>query len=82
MPKAQKLLKASIQPYITSILEALMEPSSRGFSEVREVFFRELVEMSKNTLNGGSKEKLGEVRAWPLVTGPMAVPRGSAGSCL
>ncbi|XP_048838582.1 protein Niban 2b [Brienomyrus brachyistius] len=60
MPKAEKLLKASIQPYINSILEALMEPTSRGFSEVREVFFRELVEMSKNTLNGGSKEKLGE----------------------
>lgn len=39
-----------------------MEPTSRGFFEVRDVFFRELVEMSKNLLNGGSKEKLGEVR--------------------
>ncbi|MFT7797283.1 niban-like protein 1 [Arapaima gigas] len=60
MPKAEKLLKASIQPYIASVLEALMEPTSRGFAEVRDVFFRELVDVSKNMLNGGSKEKLGE----------------------
>lgn len=39
-----------------------MEPTSRGFFEVRDVFFRELVDMSKNLLNGGNKEKLGEVR--------------------
>ncbi|KAI5613042.1 niban-like [Silurus asotus] len=60
LPKAEKLLKVSIEPYISSILEALMEPTSRGFFEVRDVFFRELVDMSKNLLNGGSKEKLGE----------------------
>ncbi|CAB1320128.1 unnamed protein product [Coregonus sp. 'balchen'] len=60
LPKAEKLLKVSIQPYISSILEALMEPTSRGFSEVRDVFFRELVDMSKNTLNDSTKEKLGE----------------------
>ncbi|XP_030647623.1 protein Niban 2b [Chanos chanos] len=60
LPKAEKLLKVSIQPYIGSILEALMVPTSRGFSEVREVFFRELVDMSKNLLNQGGKEKLGE----------------------
>lgn len=61
LPKAEQLLRTSIQPYISSILEALMEPTSRGFSEVREVFFRELVEISKNSLNGGGKEKLGDV---------------------
>ncbi|XP_041957650.1 protein Niban 2b [Alosa sapidissima] len=60
LPKAEKLLKVSIQPYISSILEALMEPTSRGFFEVRDVFFRELVDMSKNLVNDGSKEKLGE----------------------
>uniref|UniRef100_A0A673Z9E2 Niban apoptosis regulator 2b n=1 Tax=Salmo trutta TaxID=8032 RepID=A0A673Z9E2_SALTR len=60
LPKAEKLLKVSIQPYISSILEALMEPTSRGFSEVRDVFFRELVDMSKNTLNDSTKEKLAE----------------------
>lgn len=60
-PKVEPLLQSSIQPYISSILEALMEPTSRGFSEVREVLFRELVELSKNSLNGGGKEKLGEV---------------------
>ncbi|XP_043096205.1 protein Niban 2b [Puntigrus tetrazona] len=60
LPKAEKLLKVSIQPYISSILEALMEPTSRGFFEVRDLFFRELIDMSKNLLNGGNKEKLGE----------------------
>uniref|UniRef100_A0A3P9LT19 Niban apoptosis regulator 2a n=1 Tax=Oryzias latipes TaxID=8090 RepID=A0A3P9LT19_ORYLA len=60
LPEAEELLRTSIQPYINSILEALMEPTSRGFSEVRDVFFKELVEISKNSLNGGGKEKLGE----------------------
>lgn len=61
LPKAEQLLRNSIQPYISSILEALMEPTSRGFAEVRDVFFRELVEISKNSLNGGGKGKLGDV---------------------
>ncbi|XP_028273676.1 protein Niban 2a [Parambassis ranga] len=60
LPKAEQLLRTSIQPYISSILEALMEPTSRGFSEVRDIFFRELVELSKNSLNGGDKEKMGD----------------------
>ncbi|XP_052411334.1 protein Niban 2b [Carassius gibelio] len=60
LPKAEKLLKVSIQPYISSILDALMEPTSRGFFEVKDLFFRELVDMSKNLLNDGNKEKLGE----------------------
>ncbi|XP_076016104.1 protein Niban 2a [Genypterus blacodes] len=60
MPKAEQLLRTSVQPYVSSILEALMDPTSRGFSEVRDVFFGELVEMSKNSLNGGDQEKLGE----------------------
>lgn len=40
-----------------------MDPTSRGFAEVRDVFFREMVEISKNSLNGGGKEKMGEVSA-------------------
>ncbi|XP_071765779.2 protein Niban 2a [Centroberyx gerrardi] len=60
LPKAEQLLRGSVQPYLSSILEALMEPTSRGFSEVRDVFFREMVEISKNSLNGGGKDKLGE----------------------
>ncbi|XP_063753431.1 protein Niban 2b isoform X2 [Eleginops maclovinus] len=60
LPKADKLLKVSIQPYISSILDALMEPTSRGFSEVRDVFFRELVDMSKHTLNNGTKEAVAQ----------------------
>lgn len=61
LPKAEKLLKVSIEPYISSILDALMEPTSRGFFEVRDVFFRELVDMSKNTLNNGTKEMIAQV---------------------
>ncbi|XP_068430208.1 protein Niban 2a [Clinocottus analis] len=60
MPKAEQLLRTNVQPYISSILEALMEPTSRGFSEVREVFFSELVEISKNSLNRDGKDKLGD----------------------
>lgn len=61
LPKAEQILRTNIQPYINSILEALMDPTSRGFAEVRDVFFREMVEISKNSLNGGGKEKMGEV---------------------
>lgn len=61
LPKANQFLQTSVQPYISSILEALMEPTSRGFSEVRDVFFRELVEISKNSVNGEGKEKLTDV---------------------
>ncbi|KAM8829111.1 protein Niban 2a [Spinachia spinachia] len=60
LPKAEQLLRTNVQPYISSILEALMEPTSRGFSEVREVFFRELVEISKNSLNAEGKDILGD----------------------
>nr|XP_055035487.1 protein Niban 2a [Misgurnus anguillicaudatus] len=60
LPRANQLLSSSVQPYINSILEALMEPTSRGFAEVREILFRELVEVSKNAMNDSSKEKLVE----------------------
>ncbi|XP_073727481.1 protein Niban 2a [Misgurnus anguillicaudatus] len=60
LPRANQLLSSSVQPYINSILEALMEPTSRGFAEVREILFRELVEVSKNVMNDSSKEKLVE----------------------
>lgn len=61
LPKAEKLLKVSIQPYISSILDALMEPTSRGFSEVRDLFFRELVDLSKNAINEGTREMVAQV---------------------
>ncbi|XP_051960290.1 protein Niban 2-like [Xyrauchen texanus] len=60
LPRAEQLLRSSVQPYINSILEALMEPTSRGFSEVRDILFRELLEIGKNTMNDNSKEKLAE----------------------
>lgn len=63
LPKAEKLLKVSIQPYISSILDALMEPTSRGFSEVRDLFFKELVDLSKNVINEGTKEMVAQVQA-------------------
>ncbi|KAG1928182.1 protein Niban [Pimephales promelas] len=59
-PRVEQLVRNKVQPYIHSILEALMEPTSRGFSEVRDILFRELVEISKNSMNDGSREKLGE----------------------
>uniref|UniRef100_A0A673IQ57 Niban-like protein 1 n=1 Tax=Sinocyclocheilus rhinocerous TaxID=307959 RepID=A0A673IQ57_9TELE len=60
LPRVEQLVRSKVQPYIHSILEALMEPTSRGFSEVRDILFRELVEVSKNTTNDRSSEKLGE----------------------
>lgn len=62
LPHAEQVLKSNVQPYIPSILEALMEPVGQGFSEVRDMLFGELVEISKNTVNDGSKEMLGKVR--------------------
>uniref|UniRef100_A0A671P641 Niban-like protein 1 n=1 Tax=Sinocyclocheilus anshuiensis TaxID=1608454 RepID=A0A671P641_9TELE len=60
LPRVEHLVRSKVQPYIHSILEALMEPTSRGFSEVRDILFRELVEVRKNTVNDRSSEKLGE----------------------
>ncbi|XP_047661860.1 protein Niban 2a isoform X2 [Tachysurus fulvidraco] len=60
LANAEQVLKSKVQPYITSILEALMDPVGQGFSEVREVLFRELVEISMNTVNDRSKEALGK----------------------
>ncbi|XP_078082747.1 protein Niban 2-like [Mustelus asterias] len=60
MPKAEACVRNNVQPYISSILDALMGPTSRGFSEVRDLFFKEIVEMNKNVLNEGGQHKLGE----------------------
>uniref|UniRef100_A0A3B4B0P4 Niban 1/2/3 domain-containing protein n=1 Tax=Periophthalmus magnuspinnatus TaxID=409849 RepID=A0A3B4B0P4_9GOBI len=60
LPKVEQVLKSSVEPYVSSILDALMVPTSRGFSEVREVFSRELVELSKNSVEQ-DQDKLGEL---------------------
>lgn len=60
LPKAEICVRNHVQPYIPSILEALMIPTSQGFAEVRDLFFREVIEMNKNVVNEGGKEKLGE----------------------
>uniref|UniRef100_H3DPY0 Niban apoptosis regulator 2b n=1 Tax=Tetraodon nigroviridis TaxID=99883 RepID=H3DPY0_TETNG len=59
-PKAEKLLKVSIQPYVGSVLEALMGPTSRGFSELRDLFSRELVDLSRSSLTEGTQEVLAQ----------------------
>ncbi|XP_043914573.1 protein Niban 2-like [Protopterus annectens] len=60
LPKSEVCVRNHVQPYISSILEALMIPTSQGFAEVRDLFFKEVIEMNKNVVNEGGKEKLGE----------------------
>ncbi|NXA40464.1 NIBL1 protein, partial [Eudromia elegans] len=60
LPKAEICVRNHVQPYISSILEALMTPTSQGFAEVREVFFKEVTDMNMNILNEGGLEKLVE----------------------
>ncbi|XP_060613320.2 protein Niban 2 [Anolis sagrei] len=61
--KAEICVRNHVQPYIASILEALMIPTSQGFAEVREVFFKEVTDMNLNIVNEGGTEKLGEYMA-------------------
>uniref|UniRef100_T1DM70 Niban-like protein 1-like protein n=1 Tax=Crotalus horridus TaxID=35024 RepID=T1DM70_CROHD len=58
--KAEVCVRNHVQPYISSILEALMIPTSQGFAEVREIFFKEATDMNMNIVNEGGTEKLGE----------------------
>lgn len=62
LPKAEVCVRNHVQPYIPSILEALMVPTSQGFTEVRDVFFKEVTDMNLNIINEGGIDKLGEVR--------------------
>ena len=38
-----------------------MVPTSQGFTEVRDVFFKEVTDMNLNVINEGGIDKLGEV---------------------
>ncbi|XP_071979964.1 protein Niban 2-like [Engystomops pustulosus] len=60
LPKAELCVRNHVQSHIPSILEALMVPTSQGFSEVRELVFTEATEMNKNLVNEGGRDKLGE----------------------
>ncbi|KAM8803228.1 protein Niban 2 isoform 2-T2 [Rhynchonycteris naso] len=60
LPKAEVCVRNHVQPYIPSILEALMVPTSQGFAEVRDVFFKEVTDMNLNVINEGGIDKLGE----------------------
>lgn len=59
-----------------------MTPTSQGFAEVREVFFKEVTDMNLNIVNEGGLDKLVEVRpgdaqCWPVgsgVVGPVLLP--------
>lgn len=62
-------MRNHVQPYIPSILEALMVPTSQGFTEVRDVFFKEVTDMNLNVINEGGADKLGEVRTGPWPRG-------------
>lgn len=39
-----------------------MVPTSQGFTEVRDVFFKDVTDMNLNVINEGGIDKLGEVR--------------------
>lgn len=65
LPKAEVCVRNHVQPYIPSILEALMVPTSQGFTEVRDVFFKEVTDINLNIINEGGIDKLGEVRPVP-----------------
>ncbi|XP_075691490.1 protein Niban 2 [Rhinoderma darwinii] len=60
LPKAELCVRNHVQSHIPSILEALMVPTSQGFTEVRELVFTEATEMNKNLVNEGGRDKLGE----------------------
>jgi hypothetical protein len=75
LPKAEVCVRNHVQPYIPSILEALMVPTSQGFTEVRDVFFKEVTDMNLNVINEGGIDKLGEVRPG-LGSGPHPLPPG------
>lgn len=76
LPKAEVCVRNHVQPYISSILEALMTPTSQGFAEAREVFFKEVTDMNMNVVNEGGLEKLVEVRP----AGAPCQPRGDRAS--
>ncbi|XP_053329818.1 protein Niban 2-like isoform X2 [Spea bombifrons] len=60
LPKAELCVRNHVQSHIPSILEALMLPTSQGFSEVRDLLFKEITEMNMNLVNEGGRDKLGE----------------------
>ncbi|NP_001085586.1 niban apoptosis regulator 2 S homeolog [Xenopus laevis] len=60
LPKAELCVRNHVQSHISSILDALMVPTSQGFAEVRDLIFRETTEMNMNLVNEGGREKLGE----------------------
>ncbi|KAM5145874.1 protein Niban 2 [Mantella aurantiaca] len=60
LPKAELCVRNHVQSHIPSILDALMVPTSQGFSEVRELIFTEATDMNKNLVNEGGRDKLGE----------------------
>ncbi|KFW82787.1 Niban-like 1, partial [Manacus vitellinus] len=62
LPKAEVCVRNHVQPYISSILEALMTPTSQGFAEVREVFFKEQMDDAVHTFETLLHQELGKLQ--------------------
>lgn len=58
---AEKLCSESVQPYLGSVLEELMEPISCGFQEGRQLSETMMDRVCQDVLLQGDKEKLKKV---------------------
>lgn len=58
---AEKSLMESVQPFLASLLEELMDPISSGFSQVRDLFEREVDELSRSFQSSSDGAQLQEV---------------------
>uniref|UniRef100_A0A8D3C1I9 Niban apoptosis regulator 1a n=1 Tax=Scophthalmus maximus TaxID=52904 RepID=A0A8D3C1I9_SCOMX len=62
--RAEKLCSESVQPYLGSVLEELMEPISSGFLEGRQLS-ENMMDACQDVLVGGDKEELKKVCSFP-----------------
>uniref|UniRef100_A0A3B4A456 Niban 1/2/3 domain-containing protein n=1 Tax=Periophthalmus magnuspinnatus TaxID=409849 RepID=A0A3B4A456_9GOBI len=61
VPPAEGLVSQEVQPYLSSVLEELMEPVSRGFSQGRELCAGMMDQVREEVLRGVDRETLREV---------------------
>ncbi|XP_055077166.1 protein Niban 1-like [Periophthalmus magnuspinnatus] len=60
VPPAEGLVSQEVQPYLSSVLEELMEPVSRGFSQGRELCAGMMDQVREEVLRGVDRETLRE----------------------
>ncbi|XP_037553800.1 protein Niban 1a [Nematolebias whitei] len=60
---AEKLCSESVQPYLGSVLEEMMEPISSGFLEGRQLSETKMNQACQEVLQGATNERLKEVLA-------------------